>query len=196
MTIEAFFQEIDHAWPDQCAGKNQLRLLGSTALMFQTDYARGTKDGDVLDTVTLTVETKDRLLALAGAGTRLHARHQLYIDIVDNGLPFLPQRPLWLPLTEFNASLRWFDIEVLDVVDVVVSKMKRFSANDQSDVQAMIDRDLVKPARLVSRFRAAVDMFSGDARVEDLPCYVRRLHRVERDMLGVPETDIELPDWI
>lgn len=196
MTIEAFFQEIDHAWPDQCAGKNQLRLLGSTALMFQTDYARGTKDGDVLDTVTLTVETKDRLLALAGAGTRLHARHQIYIDIVDNGLPFLPQRPLWLPLTEFNASLRWFDIEVLDVVDVVVSKMKRFSANDQSDVQAMIDRDLVKPARLVSRFRAAVDMFSGDARVEDLPCYVRRLHRVERDMLGVPETDIELPDWI
>ena len=196
MTIEAFFQEIEHAWPDQCAGKNQLRLLGSTALMFQTDYARGTKDGDVLDTVTLTVETKDRLLALAGAGTRLHARHQIYIDIVDNGLPFLPQRPLWLPLTEFNASLRWFDIEVLDVVDVVVSKMKRFSANDQSDVQAMIDRDLVKPARLVSRFRAAVDMFSGDARVEDLPCYVRRLHRVERDMLGVPETDIELPDWI
>ncbi|MFS8070703.1 MAG: hypothetical protein ACMG6S_30425, partial [Byssovorax sp.] len=82
------------------------------------------------------------------------------------------------------------------VVDVVVSKMKRFSANDQSDVQAMIDRDLVPPAQLVSRFRAAVDVFSGDARAEDLPCYVRRLHRVERDMLGVPETDIELPDWI
>ncbi len=196
MTIEAFFQEIDHAWPDQRAGKNQLRLLGSTALMLQTDYARGTTDGDVLDTVTLTVETKDRLLALAGARTRLHARHQIYIDIVDNGLPFLPQRPLWHPLAELNASLRWFDIEVLDVVDVVVSKMKRFSANDQSDVQAMIDRDLVPPARLVSRFRAAVDMFSGDARAEDLPSYVRRLHRVERDMLGVPETDIELPDWI
>ncbi|MFS8071366.1 MAG: hypothetical protein ACMG6S_33770, partial [Byssovorax sp.] len=81
--------------------------------MLQTDYARGTKDGDVLDTVTLTVETKDRLLALAGAGTRLHARHQIYIDIVANGLPFLPQRPLWHPLAELNASLRMFEIEVL-----------------------------------------------------------------------------------
>jgi hypothetical protein len=196
MTLEAFFQEIDRAWPDQRAGKNQLRLLGSTALMLQTDYARGTKDGDVLDTVTLTVETKDRLLALAGVGSRLHARHQIYIDIINNGLPFLPQRPLWHPLAELNASLRMFEIEVLDVVDVVVSKMKRFNANDQSDVQAMIDRDLVPPARLVSRFRAAVDLFSGDARAEDLPRYVRSLHRVERDMLGVPETEIELPDWI
>jgi hypothetical protein len=60
----------------------------------------------------------------------------------------------------------------------------------------MIDRNLVLPARLVSRFRAAVDLFSGDARAEDLPRYVRNLHRVERDMLGVPETEIELPDWI
>ena len=76
MPIDAFFQEIDRAWPEQPAGKIQLRLLGSTALMLQTDYARGTKDGDVLDTATLTVETKDRLLALAGAGTRLHARHK------------------------------------------------------------------------------------------------------------------------
>jgi hypothetical protein len=50
--------------------------------------------------------------------------------------------------------------------------------------------------RLVERFRAAVDAFSGDARAEDLPRYVRNLHRVERDFLLVPETEIELPDWI
>ena len=36
MPIDAFFQEIDSAWPDQPAGKIQLRLLGSTALMLQT----------------------------------------------------------------------------------------------------------------------------------------------------------------
>jgi hypothetical protein len=29
-----------------------------------------------------------------------------------------------------------------------------------------------------------------------LPRYVRHLHRVERDMLGVPESEIELPPWI
>ena len=30
----------------------------------------------------------------------------------------------------------------------------------------------------------------------DLPRIVANLHRVERDMLGVDETDIELPSWI
>ncbi|HEY1551709.1 MAG TPA: hypothetical protein VGG28_27970 [Kofleriaceae bacterium] len=30
----------------------------------------------------------------------------------------------------------------------------------------------------------------------DLPKYVANLHRVERDMLGVDETEIELPSWI
>lgn len=52
-----------------------------------------------------------------------------------------------------------------------------------------------KPTRLVERFRLAVDVFSGDARADDLPRYVGNLHRVEREYFGVPESDIELPDW-
>lgn len=73
---------------------------------------------------------------------------------------------------------------------------KRFHANDQSDIAAMIDLGLVPHAQLIERFRAAVDEFSGDARAEELPVYVARLHRVERDMLGVAESEIELPSWI
>jgi hypothetical protein len=60
----------------------------------------------------------------------------------------------------------------------------------------MIDRDLVPHDRLVARFRSAVDVFSGDARAEELSRYVRNLHRVERDMLGVRASEIELPGWI
>jgi hypothetical protein len=111
-------------------------------------------------------------------------------------LPFLPAPPLWHALVELNASLEAFEVEVLDVIDLVVSKLKRFHANDRGDVQAMIDRELVPHDRLVARFCAAVDAFSMDARAEDLPRYVRNLHQVERDMFGVPATKIELPDWI
>jgi hypothetical protein len=82
------------------------------------------------------------------------------------------------------------------VVDVVVSKLKRFHANDVSDVRAMVDAGRVDHARLVERFRLAVDVFSCDARADDLPRYVGNLHRVEREYFGVPESDIELPDWI
>jgi hypothetical protein len=41
-----------------------------------------------------------------------------------------------------------------------------------------------------------VERIWHDARADDLPRIVRNLHRVERDMFDVPETDIELPPWV
>lgn len=147
---EDFFREIDRAWRGPRDAKIELRVLGSAALMLQTDYVRGTNDGDVLETASLTGEIKSMLLAMAGKGTRIHQRHGIYLDVVAGGLPFLPHPPRWLPLAEMNASLGVFEVAVLDVVDVVVSKLKRFHANDQSDVKAMIDRELVPHDRTQS----------------------------------------------
>jgi hypothetical protein len=65
-----------------------------------------------------------------------------------------------------------------------------------SDIRAMADLSRIDHARLLERFRSAVDVFSGDARAEDLPSYVRNLNRVERDYLLVPESEIELPEWV
>lgn len=77
---------------------------------------------------------------------------QLYLEIVANSLPLLPQVPRWHSLPVLNGSLRHFELEVLDVVDVVVSKLKRFNANDVGDVTAMIAQDLVPHGELVARF--------------------------------------------
>jgi hypothetical protein len=116
--------------------------------------------------------------------------------VVPNGVPFLPGGPRWHARAELNATLVNFEVEVLDIVDVVVSKLARFHANDQSDVTAMIERNLVTQEDLVSRFRSAVDRFL-DARAEEcLPQYVRNLHRVERDLFGGHESEIELPGWM
>jgi hypothetical protein len=111
-------------------------------------------------------------------------------------VPFFPRVPVWHPIPTLNQALARLEVFVLDVVDVMVSKLKRFHANDQSDIDAMIDLGLVPHARLIERFRAAVDEFMGDAREQDLPRYVANLHRVERDMLGVAESEIELPSWL
>lgn len=99
-------------------------------------------------------------------------------------------------LTDLNKSLRHFDISVLDVIDVVVSKLKRFSKDDAGDVAAMIERGLVDHKNLIARFEAAVDRFSVDGRAEDLPRCIKTLNRVERDMFRVPESHIDLPDWM
>ncbi len=190
-----FFREIDANWEPEADQKINLRIIGSTALMLQANYERGTKDSDVLKARDLSDETTEQLLKLAGKGTEIHNRHRLYVDLVSNSIPFLPQKPNWITLPDLGSELTHFEISVLSVVDVVVSKLKRFSANDIEDIEAMVDQERVPHGDLIERFELAVDLFFGDARAENLPRYLENLNRVERDMLLVPESDIELPDW-
>src|SRR5712692_9861631 len=121
--ISDFLEDIDRRWRATATGKIRLRIIGSAALMLQTGYARGTKDSDILETALLTAEIKDRLTKLAGPDSELHDRHRIYIDFVAPGLPFLPHVPLYHPLIALNRRLSNFEIEALDVVDTVVSKL-------------------------------------------------------------------------
>ncbi len=175
--IDGLFLEIDAQWPP-VADRVRLSVFGSGALLLRTDYRRGTKDGDVLETMDITAETKTRLLALAGRDSPIHKRRNIYVEVVP------------------NARLEKLEIHALDIVDVVVSKLAPFRESDRIDIEAMIDRGLVPHDRLVDRFRSAVDYLLGDAREVDLRRYVEHLHIVERDMLGVDESEIELPSWI
>lgn len=54
-----------------------------------------------------------------------------------------------------SANLKHFRIEVLDVVDVVVSKLARYNANDAQDIDAMITRGLVPHGLLIERCETA-----------------------------------------
>lgn len=69
--LEEFFRELDRTWrtPEPQMGKIRLRIIGSAALMLQSDYVRGTKDSDVLETALLTESIQDRLRQCAGQGT-------------------------------------------------------------------------------------------------------------------------------
>jgi len=194
--IERFLRDLDAAWPSVEERKVRLTVIGSAALMLQAPYERGTKDSDVLRTSEITPEVDQQLITIAGKGSKLAKRHRLYLEVVSSGLPFLPQKLNCHEMTALNAALSNFEIEALDVVDVVVSKLKRFNANDRTDIGQMVDLGLVPHARLLERFRSAFDCFAHDARASDLPKYVANLHQVERDMLGVTPTDIELPGWI
>lgn len=78
--FEAFLAELDGLWQPTATERIVLRVLGSSALMLQSDYSRGTKDGDVLETAQLTQDVKERLLSLGGKETRLHQRHLVYVD--------------------------------------------------------------------------------------------------------------------
>jgi hypothetical protein len=192
--LEAFFADLDAAWPGP-PERIRLPVIGSVALMLQTSYRRGTNDGDVLETPALDADIQARLLALAGRDTAIHKRNRLYLDIVRNGVPFLPQQPSWRTATSLSHLIH-FEIVLLDITDVVVSKLIRFIARDVADIKEMIERDLVSHEQFVARFRAAADALGMDSRSDDLPRIIASFHQVERDMFAAPETPIDLPSWI
>lgn len=194
--VEELLWEIDQAWKPQGSERIRLRIVGSSALFLQTDYRRGTKDSDVLETAELHIEARQQLLSLAGKDTLMHRKHGMYIEILSSAFPFLAEEPNWVPCPEIDADLKHFTVEVLEVVDVVVAKLARLHGADRGDIKFMVLSGHVNPLTLIRRFRSAVQRIWYDARAEDLPRYVQNLHWVERDLLGEEESIIELPSWI
>jgi hypothetical protein len=146
--ISDFLTDVDGRWRPAIVRSVRLRVIGSAALMLQSEYDRGTKDGDVLETEDLSLEVRDELVKLAGKKSEIVDRWRMYIDFVTPALPFLPAAPEWHEASELNAKLRKFSVVVLDVVDVVVSKLKRFNSFDRQDIEAMVGLNLVPHDRL------------------------------------------------
>lgn len=113
--VEAFLIAIDKGWAQPSSTKITLCVIGSTSLLLQTDYVRGTKDSDVLETIDMAPEVKQALLALAGEDSLLAARHRMYLDIVARAIPFLPLAPTWHPMKELSSKLAHFQLEALDI---------------------------------------------------------------------------------
>lgn len=192
--IEKYFRDLDAEWKSPHPGKINLHVIGSGALFLKTDYDRGTKDSDVLETKEISPEISKQLKALAGRGSPLYKRYGIYLEVVRPAIPFLPQEPLFHDVPELN-DLKNFSLHALDLVDVVVSKLKPFRPQDLVDIEFLVVQKLIPHERLVERFRLVIDYHSMDARADEFPKFVQNLNQVER-MLFVPESKIELPDWI
>lgn len=163
--IDEFFIELDQRWVGQST--IDLLVIGCGALMLQLDYERGTKDSDIFETMSLSQTIKDQLVQLAGRGTELAKRRRMFIEIVPNGLPFLPRPARWVK-TSLEGRLKHFEIRALDVLDVVIAKLARFNVHDVSDIDAMCRRELVDTKSSWSGSRAR--MPNSASRHELLTC--------------------------
>lgn len=190
--VEQFFRDLDHEWKSG-QGKITLLIIGSGALFLQTDHDRGTKDSDILETSEISPEVSERLRAIAGRGSPLFKKHRIFLDIVRAPIPFLPQKPIFHDIP--SLKLKNFSVRVLDIVDVVVSKLKPFRPRDVEDIQFLVSKKLIPHKKLVERFNLVIDYHAMDSRAEDFPKFVKNLNEVER-MMRVPESEIDLPEWI
>ncbi len=194
---DALLIDLDKSWDGPGGARIRLRILGSMALMLQTDYVRGTKDGDILEADPVSGSIKQRLLDLGGPGTDLARRHAVYIDVVSSGILLLPARPEYVPLPDISSKLTHFEVEALSVLDVVISKLKPFRSTDIVDIDAMISRRLFTHEEFLLRFQSAVDRFADSALGQGrLRTIVDHFNQVERDSFGVDESEIALPPWV
>jgi hypothetical protein len=194
---EALLLDLDKLWQSQGEPRIRIRILGSMSLMLQTDYERGTKDGDILYAHPVDGQVKDRLLSLGGQGTVLATRHRVYIDVVTSGILMLPAQPKYIPIPDLTARLTNFEVEALSIPDVVISKLKPFRPTDIADINAMILRGHITHDQFLSLFQSAVDRFAdGATGTAKLPQIVQNFNQIERDSFGVEETEIELPPWV
>jgi len=120
--VERFLADIDKRWRLPSAGPIALHVIGSAALLLQTDYTRGTKDSDIIRTRDLPPDIEARLVRLAGEDSELGRIHRLRLDFIEEATPFLPQSPEYIDLGELNERLSNFKVFALAVTDVVVSR--------------------------------------------------------------------------
>lgn len=194
--IEDFLLELDERWKPVGIEPIRLPIIGCSALLLQIDnFYRGTKDSDVLQLGKISSSISDLLLKLAGPKTTIAKRHKCYLDMVQPAVPFLPPRPLFHPVHSLAARLKNFQVEVLDIADVVVSKLKPFRAGDVDDIHELVRRNLFTHQKLVARFSLAKESWLMDARAPHLPKFIENLNTILRDAFNVNEVVFELPHW-
>lgn len=190
--VEARFRALDTALAAAPPPRFELRLVGSTALFAQTSWRRGTTDSDAVQPWAFDPALKAHLLRLAGADTALARRHGIHLEFVGQGILLLAEEPDWRPW----LSLTHFELMVLAPTDTCVAKLARLHGDDRDDIEAMVRLGVVTHPSLVERFRSAVLQHGQQGMGHKLPRAIDNLHRVERDIFVVDESEVELPDWM
>jgi len=143
-----FLTEID----EHLTAPTQITCIGGFVVTNIHGFSRTTGD---LDHVELQSKMPDELHQIAGKGSPLHKRYNLYIDYV-GGIVTMPlnfdERLVEVPF-EFE-TLRIF---ITDVYDLILSKMERNSPKDQADVQFLADKHKLRFSILRTRFDDELD---------------------------------------
>ncbi len=73
--------------------------------------------------------------------------------------------------TRGNRRLNHFKIDVLNVANVVIPKLKRFNAKDASDIAAMVPEGWVRHKKLIDRFLCLCQQPSTNLRGGECDCF-------------------------
>ena len=157
---------------------------GGAAILLAYDGEIATDD---VDFIAVMRDLPSWLVELAGKGSALHRETDYYLDIVAPGL--FPQEWGWRKraLTIETLGLKHIELRVLELHDLILSKLKRFAGKDRDDIRWLCDREEFSIDTLRSRYRNARQMFDFDQQ-EKLD---RNFRFVEAEFLALEPTQFD-----
>lgn len=206
---EAFFQDVDRALNEHF-GRLELpfRVIGWAALEMAGLPTRGTKDIDALEEflrIDALSEARLReveafLEAEFGKKSPGERRHGLYLDLVAQGIAWLPPEPRFID----EQHLTSIEISRLHPVDVCVSKtFSHFKqgpgrSRDRADIIVAIEAELIDVADYVDRIGTALNHHEIQSGAEVM--FPKIIQFVEKDIIEVyapkAQLDYTLPEWM
>ncbi len=178
----AFLKSLDeHLRQDR---EIELFLGGGAAILLAYDGKLATVDVDCIGQKSgLLLELSE----LSKKGSEIHRLTKLYLDVVPPGL--FPSDLGWRNRTvPVNVpELRRIKLRVLEVHDLIISKLKRFAGKDRQDVRDLCGRTEVNVETLRSRYREARLLRDYDEREE----MDRNFRIVEVEYLGRDPTEFD-----
>jgi hypothetical protein len=162
----------------------ELYVGGGAAILLAYDGKLSTVDVDFIGQNSGLLRELEKLL---GKGSKIHRETQLYLDIVPPG--YFPSDMGWRSRTvRVNLpEVPRIKLRVLEIHDLIISKLKRFSDKDRRDVRDLCTRSEVDIDTLRARYRGARLLRDHDEREKmDLNFRV-----VEVEYLGREPTEFE-----
>ena len=179
--IVSFLRKLDNLIPDD--QKFDLYLNEGAAILIAYDGTVATKDVDAIG-------RPEGLLRLlhehAGKDSRVHVDTGLYLDVVAAGL-FLSEHGWQGRAHPFGeANLERLRVYVLELHDLILSKVKRFNAKDQQDVEWLCYREELDIEILRERYRRARQLLDHDEKEKaDV-----NFNHIETAFLGLRPTEL------
>lgn len=148
---------------EHLAGEDRTELLvgGAGALLLAYDGQLATGDVDFIGERTGVLL---ELSELAAKNSEIHRLTDYYVDIVPPG--WFPNAPGWLgrAVEVHVAGLTHIDLRVLEIHDLILSKLKRFGSGDREDIRSLCDRPELDVDTLRKRYEQARQPYDHDER--------------------------------
>ncbi len=161
-----FLRDIDSRFDgENPKAKIPLYVLGGAAAVVAYGSKRATTD---IDAWIEDARIRTKLRTLAGEGTVLAKKHQIYFQPANMTL-MLIEEPEWRErsIELLRGKLKHFTVMAASKEDLILSKLSRYNDRDREDIRFLAEERKADVKKLIDYYKAARDYYVGNRRTLD-----------------------------